>query len=78
MFYTNDSENTKRQLRHKSGGKEVGETAFAKAVKELIEDEQESNFTVAELNDSEQYEFREPFRHLTVSHDKWFGMNKEQ
>lgn len=37
-FYTNDSENTNRRLRHKTGGKELGETAFAKAMKELIEE----------------------------------------
>ena len=47
-------------------------------MKELIEDEQETEFTLAVFNGSEQYEFREPFRHLTVSHVEWFGMNEEQ
>ena len=53
-FYTNDSENTNRRLRHKTGGRELGETAFAKAMKELIEDEQETEFTLAVFNGSEQ------------------------
>lgn len=41
-FYTNDSKNMSVRLRHKTQGKEVGETAFAKAVKEMIEDDQET------------------------------------
>lgn len=41
-FYTNDSKNTSARLRHKTKGKEVGETAFAKAMKEMIEDDQET------------------------------------
>ena len=41
-FYTNDSKNMSARLRHKTQGKEVGETAFAKAVKEMIEDDQET------------------------------------
>lgn len=45
-FYTNDSENTNRRLRHKTGEKELGETAFAKAVRELI-DEQETELVLA-------------------------------
>ena len=77
-FYINDSENTNRRLKHKTGGRELGETAFAKAMKELIEDDQETEFILALFNSSEQYEFREPFRHLTVSHDDWFGMSEEQ
>ena len=59
-FYTNYPENTNRRLRHKTGGRGLGETAFAKAIKELIEDEQETEFTLAVFNGSEQYEFREP------------------
>ena len=46
-FYTNDSENTNRRLRHKTRGQELGETAFAKAVKELIEDDQETELVLA-------------------------------
>ena len=34
--------------------KELGERAFAKAVKELIEDEQETEFTLPVFNGSEQ------------------------
>lgn len=41
-FYTNDSKNMSDRLRHKTKGKEVGETAFAKAMKEMIEDDQET------------------------------------
>ena len=41
-FDTNDSKNMSARLRHKTQGKEVGETAFAKAVKEMIEDDQET------------------------------------
>ena len=41
-FYTNDRENTNGRLRKKTHGKEFGETAFAKAVKEMIEDDQEA------------------------------------
>lgn len=41
-FYTNDSKNMSVRLRHKTQGKEVGETAFAKAVKEMIKDDQET------------------------------------
>ena len=41
-FYTNDSENTNGRFLHKTQGKELGENAFAKAVKEMIEDEQEA------------------------------------
>lgn len=41
-FYTNDSKNMSARLRHKTKGKEVGETAFAKAMKEMIEDDQET------------------------------------
>ena len=77
-FYANDSENTNRRLRHKTGGKELGETAFAKAMKELIEDDQETEFILALFNGSEQYKLREPFKHLTVTNDEWFGMSEEQ
>ena len=52
-FYTNDSENTNRRLRHKTVEKELGETAFAKAVRELIEDEQETELVLAVFNGSE-------------------------
>ena len=41
-FYTNDSKNMSARLRHTTQGKEVGETAFAKAVQEMIEDDQET------------------------------------
>lgn len=41
-FYTNDSKNMSARLQHKTQGKEVGETAFAKAVQEMIEDDQET------------------------------------
>ena len=77
-FYTNDSENTNRQIRHKTGGKELGETEYAKAMKELIEDDQETEFILALFDGSEQYEFRESFRHLPVSNDVWFGMTEER
>lgn len=42
-FYTNDSKSMSARLRHKTQGEEVGETAFAKAVKEMIEDDQETH-----------------------------------
>ena len=47
-------------------------------MKELIEDDQETEFILALFNGSEQYEFREQFKHLTVTHDDWFGMSEEQ
>lgn len=77
-FYTNDSENTNRRLRHKTGGKELGETAFAKAIKELIEDDQETEFILALYEGSEQYEFRGLFKHLIVSREDWFAMSEAQ
>ena len=40
--YTNDLENTNHPLWHKTHGKELGETALAKVMKELIEDNQET------------------------------------
>lgn len=47
-------------------------------MKELIEDDQETEFTSALFNGSEQCEFREPFKQFTVTHNDWFGMSKEQ
>ena len=77
-FYTNDSENTNRRLRHKTRGKELGETAFAKVMKELIEDDQETEFILGVFGGSGQYEFRESFKHLEISKEDWFGMSEAQ
>ena len=77
-FYTNDSENTNRRLRHKTRGKELGNTAFAKIMKELIEDDQETEFILGVCGGSGQYEFRESFKHLEISKEDWFGMSKAQ
>ena len=68
-FYTNDSENTNRLLRHKRGERELGETAFAKAVRELIDDEQETKFVLAVFNGSELYQIKEPFKKFQISRD---------
>lgn len=73
-FYTNDSENTNRRLRHKTGEKELGETAFAKAVRELIEDEQETELVLAVFNGSEFYQIKEPFNKFQISRDERFAM----
>lgn len=77
-FYTNDSENTNHPLRHKTRGKELGETAFAKVMKELIEDDQETEFILGVFGGSGQYEFSESFKHLEISKEDWFGMSKTQ
>ena len=73
-FYTNDSENINRRLRHKTGEKELGETAFAKAVRELIEDEQETELVLAVFNGSEFYQIKEPFNKFQISRDERFAM----
>lgn len=72
-FYTNDSENTNRRLRHKTGEKELGETAFAKAVRELI-DEQETELVLAVFKGSEFYQIKEPFDKFQISRDERFAM----
>ena len=77
-FYTNDSENTNHPLRHKTRGKELGETAFAKVMKELIEDDQETEFILGVFGGFGQYEFSESFKHLEISKEDWFGMSKTQ
>lgn len=77
-FYTNDSENTNRRLRHKTGDKELGETAFTQAVRELIEDEQETEVVLTMFGGSQLYQFKEPFRKLEIPRDVWFSMNEEQ
>ena len=73
-FYTNDSENTNCRLRHKTGDEELAETAFAKAVRELIEDEQETELVLAVFNGSEFYLIKEPFNKFQISRDKRFAM----
>ena len=77
-FCTNDSENTNGRLRHKTQGKELGETAFAKAVKEMIEDEQEAEVILALFGASGRYEHREQFKRFELSADKWWAMNERQ
>ena len=77
-FYTNDSENTNASLRHKTQGKEMGETAFAKAVKEMIEDDQEAEVILALFGASERYELREQFKRFKLSADEWWAMNERQ
>ena len=78
-FYTNDSENTNVRLRHKTQGKEMGETAFAKAVKaEMIEDDQEAEVILALFGASERYELREQFKRFQLSADEWWDMNERQ
>lgn len=76
--YTNDSENTNCRLQHKTCGKELGETAFAKIMKELIEDDQETEFILGVFGGSGQYELRESFKHLEISKEDWFGMSEVQ
>lgn len=73
-FYTNDSENTNCRLRHKTGDEELAETAFAKAVRELIEDEQETELVLAVFNGSEFYLIKEPFNKFQISRDERFAM----
>ena len=75
-FYTKNSENTNRRLRQKTGGKELGETVFANAMKKLIEDDQETKFILASFDSSQQYEFGESFKHLPVSNDVCYGMTE--
>ena len=77
-FYTNDSENSNRHLRHKTGDKELRETAFSQAVKELIEDEQETEVVLAMFGGSQLYQLKEPFKNLEIPRDTWFSMNEEQ
>lgn len=77
-FYTNDSENTNIRLRHKTQRKELGETAFAKAMKEMIEDDQEAEVILALFGASERYELRENFKRFQLPADKWWAMNEKQ
>ena len=77
-YYTNDSENTNGRLRHKTHGKELGETAFAKAVKELIEDDQEAEVILALFGASERYELREQFKRFQLSAEEWWAKNERQ
>ncbi len=65
-------------MRHKTRSKELGETAFVKAMKELIEDDQEAEFILGIFGGSRQYEFRESFKHLEISKEDWFEMSKAQ
>lgn len=60
------------------GGKELSETAFPKAIKKLIQDDQEMVFILALYDGSGQYESRDLFRHLIVSQKDWFTMSEEQ
>lgn len=78
IFYTSDCENTNRPLRHKTGGKELGETAFAKAIKKHIEDDQETELILALYDSSEQYQFRGLFKFQIVSRKDWFAMSEAQ
>ena len=73
-FYTNDSKNTNCRLRHKTGDEELAETAFAKAVRELIGDEQETELVLAVFNGSEFYLIKEPFNKFQISRDERFAM----
>ena len=68
-FYTNDSENTNDRRRNKTHGKEMGETAIAKAVKEMIEDDQEAEVILSLFGASERYEQREQFTRFQLSAD---------
>ena len=54
----------------KTQGKEMGETAFAKAVKEMIEDDQEAEVILALFGASERYELREQFKRFQLSADE--------
>ena len=60
------------------GGQELDDTAFAKAVKELIEGDQETELVLAIFDGSELYQLKEPFRKLHIQRDVWFSMREEQ
>ena len=77
-YYTNDSENTNGRLRHKTHGKELGEMAFAKAMKEMIEDDQEAEVILALFGPSERYELREQFKQFQLSAEEWWAKNERQ
>ena len=75
-FYTNDSDNTNAGLRHKTQGKEMGDTAFSKTVKDMIEDDQEAEVILALFGATERYELREQFKRFQLSADEWWAMNE--
>ena len=77
-YYTNDSENMNGRLRHKTNGKELGETAFAKAVKEMIDDDQEAEVILALFGASERYELREQFKRFRLSPEECWAKNERQ
>ena len=77
-YYTNDSENTNGRLRHKTHGKELGKMAFAKAVKEMIKDDQEAEVILALFGALERYEVREQFKQFQLSAEEWWAKNERQ
>ena len=78
QYYTNDSENTNDRLSHKTHGKELGETAIAKAVQEMIEDDQEADVIFALFGALERYELREQFKRFQLIAEDWWVKNERQ